>query len=168
MFQMLKETVDSQGPWTGRFKNSGLCEASQEDKETFKNVSTAYDYYRLFQPEIWASEVLYQSKLYAGQKQFSKKVQDNISFDVYRCTEAMMLHSGYNNIPCRKMMWEQKMDCHNVLVSEAMRRDEAESFFQRSCSWSEFLYLFILHKRIIIPQLRYIPPNEFSTYQAFF
>ena len=103
---------------------------SQEDEETFESVSTAYDYYRLFQPDSWANEILYQSKLYGTQRQFSKKVQDLISFDVYRCTEAMMLHSGYNNIPRRRMMWEQKMDCHNVLVSEALRRDEGEAMLK--------------------------------------
>ena len=39
----------------------------------------------------------------------------------------MLLHSGYNTVPRRRMLWEQKKDCHNQLVAEAIRRDEADS-----------------------------------------
>ena len=125
--QEAPDAAGERGQWTR--KDPGLVGSripafvkparSQEDEETFENVSTAYDYCRLFQPDSWANEILYQSKLYGTQRQFSKKVQDLISFYVYRSTKDMMLHSGYNNIPHRKMMWEQKMDCHNVMVDEA-------------------------------------------------
>lgn len=41
-----------------------------------------------------------------------------------------MLHSGYNGIPRRRMLWELKADCHNKLVAEAIRRDEADAVLQ--------------------------------------
>lgn len=39
----------------------------------------------------------------------------------------MLLHSGYHNVPRRKMLWELKPDCRNELVAEAIRRDEVDA-----------------------------------------
>lgn len=92
-----------------------------------ENVVSAYDYYRLFMPDSFAEEVVYQSKLYAVQKNYPKKQLDCLSLDTYRCTEAMLLHSGYHTVPRRRMLWEKKKDCHNDLVAEAVRRDEVDA-----------------------------------------
>jgi len=37
----------------------------------------------------------------------------------------MLLHSGYHNLPRKKMVWELKPDCHNAFISDAIRRDTA-------------------------------------------
>ena len=35
--------------------------------------------------------------------------------------EACMLHTGYHQVPGRKMVWEQMGDCHNPFISNAIR-----------------------------------------------
>jgi DNA excision repair protein ERCC-6 len=42
----------------------------------------------------------------------------------------MLLHSGYNHVPKRKMLWEMKPDCQNLLVSGAIRRDQVDQVLQ--------------------------------------
>ena len=91
-----------------------------------ENTNTAYEFYRLFQPDRFINEIIYQSKLYGVQKGYTKSVE-KISVSTYRCTEAMLLHSGYNGVPRRKMLWELKKDCHNSLVSENIRRAEVDA-----------------------------------------
>lgn len=102
---------------------------SAEDTEKLENLNTAYDYYKLFQSESFANEVVYQSRLYAVQKGYNK-ANELLSRDTYRCTEAFLLHSGYNSVPRRKMLWEMKPDCHNQLVADAIRRDEVDAVLQ--------------------------------------
>ena len=103
---------------------------SPEMEETFASVTSAFQYYKLFQPDSFVDEIIYQSKLYSVQKDFSRKVQDCISTDTYRCTEAMLLMSGYHQVPRRKMIWEQKPDCHNSLIANAIRRDSADAMLK--------------------------------------
>lgn len=100
-----------------------------EDQTTLENLSSAYDYYRLFQPDSFANEVVYQSRLYAVQKGFNKQLE-RLGKDTYRCTEALLLHSGYNGVPRRKMLWELKKDCHNALVADSIRRDDVDAVLQ--------------------------------------
>ena len=38
-----------------------------------------------------------------------------------RCMEACMLHTGYHQVPARKMVWEQLGDCHNPFIANAIR-----------------------------------------------
>lgn len=56
---------------------------SPDVAETMETVKTAYDYYRLFQPDTFANEVVYQSKLYAVQKDYKKQLE-SVSIDTYR------------------------------------------------------------------------------------
>jgi len=46
---------------------------------------------------------------------------------LFRCTEALLLHSGYAPLPRRKMLWENKVDCRSPMVTEAIRRDEVDA-----------------------------------------
>jgi hypothetical protein len=39
----------------------------------------------------------------------------------------MFLQSGYHSVPRRKMLWENKPDCWNKLVAEAIRRDDVDA-----------------------------------------
>lgn len=95
---------------------------SSEDKEMLSNLSTAYDFYKLFQPDFFVNEIVHQSRLYAEQKGY-KKQAEVLSRNSYRCMEAVLLHSGYHSVPRRNMIWELKPDCRNYMVVSAIRRD---------------------------------------------
>ena len=96
---------------------------SNEDQETLSSLSTAYDYYKLYQSDSFVNEAVHQSRLYAEQKGYRKQMEV-LSRDSYRCMEAVLLHSGYHSIPRRNMMWEMKPDCWNQMVANAIRRDD--------------------------------------------
>ena len=95
------------------------------DPAMFDTLSSAYDYYKLFQPDTWAREVIHQSQLYGVHKHHLKNCTD-IDLDLYRCFEGMLLQSGYHQVPRRKMQWEDKPDCWNKLVAESIRREEVD------------------------------------------
>lgn len=137
---------------------------SPEDSAKLENLSTAYDYYKLFQSDSFVNEVVYQSRLYAVQKGYQKSLElvsrdtyryekwfimSNAALTLYlkflylinsnflpnqmcncRCTEAMLLHSGYHTVPRRKMLWEMKPDCRNELVADSIRRDQVDAILQ--------------------------------------
>ena len=84
--------------------------------------------FRLFQPDSFANEVLYQSRLYNCSKNIGN--QKHITYRNYRCTEASLLLSGYNAPPRRKMCWEEKPDCINTLVSSNVRRDTVDTILR--------------------------------------
>jgi hypothetical protein len=54
-----------------------------EDREKLESLNSAYDYYRLFQSDSFANEVVYQSRLYAVQKGYNKALEQ-LSRDTYR------------------------------------------------------------------------------------
>ncbi len=45
----------------------------------------------------------------------------------FRCTEALLLHSGYHSVPQRRMLWQQKADCYNHLIASNIRRREVDA-----------------------------------------
>ena len=102
---------------------------SDENREKLEDLSTAYDYYKLFQSDAFANEVVFQSRLYAVHKGLICNLP-HISRDTYRCMEAVLLHSGYHSVPRRKMLWELKQDCHNNLVADNIRRDTMDAMLQ--------------------------------------
>lgn len=56
---------------------------SAMDYSKLDDLSTAFDYYKLFQSDSFANEVIYQSRLYAVQKGFESCLP-HISRDTYR------------------------------------------------------------------------------------
>jgi hypothetical protein len=46
---------------------------------------------------------------------------------IFRCSEAVLLLSGYHSVPRRRMMWEQQPDCYNDLVASNIRRNQMDS-----------------------------------------
>ena len=44
-----------------------------------------------------------------------------------RCLEAVLLFSGYNGSPQRRLLWTKEPDTHSSFVSSAVRRDEIDS-----------------------------------------
>lgn len=99
------------------------------DNDSFDEVLSAYDYYKLFQSDDFVEQIVYQSKLYGVQKDFPRAVEI-FSLDKYRCTEAMLLQSGYHHVPQRCMMWETRADCWNKLVAESIRRDDVDAILK--------------------------------------
>ena len=56
---------------------------SAENKDKLEGLSTAYEYYKLFQSDTFANEVVFQSRLYAVQKGF-ETLLPHVSRDTYR------------------------------------------------------------------------------------
>jgi hypothetical protein len=49
-------------------------ELSEDDKEKLQGLRGAYDFYKVFSPDSWMNEVVYQSRLYAVQKGHTKQL----------------------------------------------------------------------------------------------
>ena len=105
-------------------------ELSFENQEFLDSCSTAYDFYKVFQPDTFTEQVIFQSKLYAVQKGYAEKTIEIVDLDRVRCTEAFLLHSGYMHVPRRRMVWEQKEDCYCPFIADNVRRREIESVLQ--------------------------------------
>ena len=48
---------------------------------------------------------------------------NDVTADELRCFFGILMVSGYNQLPGRKMYWEESPDVHNTIISEAMRRN---------------------------------------------
>lgn len=117
-------------PTKWRKANSGLVGSrvppfvkvamSIEDREKLEGLTTALEYYKLFQPDSFVQEIVAQSKLYAIQKNL-KQASNSMSAENYRCMEAMLLHGGYAPVPRRRMLWEDMPDCRNRMVADSIR-----------------------------------------------
>ena len=100
-----------------------------ENMVKFSACNTPLDFYKLFSTDDWINYVVEQSKLYAVQKGMEKKLS-LLTPDTLRCLEGMFLHTGYHEVPSRRMVWEANLDCHNALVADNMRRDTADNWIQ--------------------------------------
>ena len=97
--------------------------------EKLEGAKTALDFYNLFQPKHFTNQVVYQSKLYAVSRGWDNKV-DVITVDNMKCLEAFLLHTGYHQVPRRRMVWELSGDCHNPFIADNIRRDTLENILQ--------------------------------------
>ena len=101
----------------------------EEDKIKLESCKSAYDFYKLFSPDTYVNNVIYQTKLYCVQSNLNRLL-DRISPEAYRCTEAFLLYSGYNRVPKKKMVWETRPDCRNEFIASHVRRDRVDSVLQ--------------------------------------
>ena len=124
--QWTKKNPSLVGSRIGEYEKPDL---SAEDKEILDSASTALDFYMLYSTPEYCRRIIHESRLYAVQKGFYSQMA-HLHEDTFRCTEAVMLHSGYNQIPRRKMLWEKKPDCHNKLVADNIRRAEVDAILQ--------------------------------------
>lgn len=62
-----------------------VLEEADEERLTHLQTASAMELYKLFQPDTFAEEIVYQSKLYAVQKN-KKQALDIMSVDTYRYT----------------------------------------------------------------------------------
>ena len=81
--------------------------------------------------KFWTDEfiesICYQSKVYAIQKSLPSECMTPENLRVFF---AILLISGYNKLPYRRMYWETSEDCNNALISKSMRRDTFEQIMR--------------------------------------
>ena len=79
------------------------------------------DLFELFFDNDVLTLICEQSNKYALEK--GAVLWDELGIDELRCYMGIILLSGYNQLPGRKMYWEEAPDVHNSMVSDAMRRN---------------------------------------------
>jgi len=83
---------------------------SQETQETFDSITSAYQYYKLFQPDRFAEEIVYQSRLYAVQKDFSNKTKEYLTMDNYRYCYSLYRYLFYCSLlKCKNVFFEKNI-----------------------------------------------------------
>ena len=81
-----------------------------------------YEFFRLFTNDDYLNEIVYQSRLYAHQNGKSRQAGE-INLDSLLCLQAVMLLSGYNSVPNRRMYWQDQPDTRCPIVYDNIRRD---------------------------------------------
>ncbi|MPC46209.1 PiggyBac transposable element-derived protein 3 [Portunus trituberculatus] len=93
-------------------------------KEEIKNPEYCI---RLFWTDKWVDEVCEQSKLYAAQISLSS---DNVTKENLILFMTILVISGYNRLPTRRLYWCESPDVFNLFISESMRRDMFEEIMR--------------------------------------
>lgn len=91
------------------------------------NIDSPLQFYKMM-PDDFMEQVVEQSRLYAEQhknKSWSKR-QTEVTVDNLRVVEGIMLLSGYNNLPSRRLYWEQRDDVYNKMVAENISKSKFE------------------------------------------
>ena len=78
------------------------------------------DLFELFFDDEVMGYICQQTYKYAMEKGAER--WDDVDVEELRCFFGILLLSGYNRLPSRKMYWEEAPDVHNTLMSDAMRR----------------------------------------------
>ena len=81
-----------------------------------------YEFFRLFTNDDYLNEIVYQSRLYAHQNGKSRQAGE-MNLDSLMCLQAVMLLSGYNSVPNRRMYWQDQPDTRCPIVYDNIRRD---------------------------------------------
>lgn len=85
---------------------------------------TAMELFELFLTEDIINLLVEETKKYTL---FKNCHDQNITSNEIKCFIGILLLSGYNQVPSKRHYWEKDEDVHNILISNAMRRDR---FFQ--------------------------------------
>ncbi|XP_068240322.1 piggyBac transposable element-derived protein 3-like [Palaemon carinicauda] len=93
---------------------------NEEIDKLKEKVNNPVDCINLFWTEQWIEELCHQSTIYAEQKSLSK---DHITPQNMKIFLSVLILSGYNKLPYRRMYWSETPDVFNNLVSESIRRD---------------------------------------------
>ena len=105
--------------------NESECQDNHFHSERVQGVETPLDCFKLFLSEEFIDLTVAESRKYAQQQNQPRKV-DKVTHDTVWATMAIILMSGYNCVPARRMYWAQKPDLHNEMISKAIRRDTCE------------------------------------------
>ena len=86
-------------------------------------IDSPLHFYKEFMPDEFLQLVIDQSKVYSEQQKNKSwaKWQNEVSMDSLRIIEGIMLLSGYNQLPSRRLYWEQREDVYNKMVAENIR-----------------------------------------------
>lgn len=98
-------------------RNSISSPNLDEKKNVIKNPLDSIN--EFWTPE-WIEDLCYQSKQYALQKSYPC---DQVTPNNMRVFLSILVLSGYNKLPSRRMYWSLSADVSNQLVSDCMRRD---------------------------------------------
>ncbi|XP_068245384.1 piggyBac transposable element-derived protein 3-like [Palaemon carinicauda] len=93
---------------------------NEEIDKLKEKVNNPVDCINLFWTEQWIEELCHHSTIYAEQKLLSK---DHITPQNMKIFLSILIFSGYNKLPYRRMYWCETLDAFNNLVSESIRRD---------------------------------------------
>ena len=87
------------------------------------DIQCPMQFYKEMMPNEFMQEVCQQSKLYAEQHKEKSwaKWQNEISLGNLRVIEGVILLSGYNDLPSRRLYWERRDDVYNKMVAENIR-----------------------------------------------
>ncbi|XP_044766308.1 piggyBac transposable element-derived protein 3-like [Coccinella septempunctata] len=91
----------------------------QPDYTRYDNMSYI-DIFEYFLDEDIIQLIVDESNKYAL---FCNKPHPNISEDEMKCVIAILIVTGYNELPGRDYYWDSKADMKNALVCDSMRRD---------------------------------------------
>ena len=89
------------------------------DSELVDSCTTPYHFFRLFFPESFLAEIVEQSRRYAVQNNITRG--DMVSDDTVMVVIGVLLLSGYNKLPARRLYWRDSPDTFNQLVSDSIR-----------------------------------------------
>ena len=90
-----------------------------------QGIQTPEDAFRLFLPDSFVQYSVEESKKYGISKGMQHKAA-KVNEDTFLCSVGVILLSGYNRLPSRRMYWEQSPDTYSQIVSKNIRRDELE------------------------------------------
>ena len=102
-------------------------ELNGADQLMIDKAQSALDYYKLFSTESWVEEIIRESKLYASQRGFSDDTLARMTVDNYRCTEALLLWSGFNGPPQLRQIWRVKQEVRAPFIADNVRQKDVES-----------------------------------------
>lgn len=105
--------VDLKGSQTDVFNFNGI-------EHNLPELSPA-SYFELFWDDDVLRNLQYFSKLYACQKDPTSSFDVNI--DELRVVVAILLISGYNMVPRRRLYWSSEQDVRNDMIASAMSRN---------------------------------------------
>ncbi|KAK4302449.1 hypothetical protein Pmani_025471 [Petrolisthes manimaculis] len=75
----------------------------------------------------WIEELCEQSKLYASQKSLPS---DHVTPEKLKVFITVLVISGYNKLPSRRLYWSESPDVFNQRISESIRRDAFEQIMR--------------------------------------
>lgn len=92
---------------------------------TLSSKSSALEFFQLFFPSEFVEAIVQHTKSYAA----SKNRHINIDVEDMYAFIGVMIVSGYNPLPRRRLYWSNDDDTNNALISKWMRRKMFEDIF---------------------------------------
>ena len=101
------------------------CSDNLFHSDRVQGVKTPLECFKLFLSDKFIEHTVLESRKYAQQTNKPRK-GDKVTFDTVWACMGIILMTGYNSVPNRRMYWAQKPDLHNAMIANALRRDTCE------------------------------------------